>query len=53
MNARKLKSATKSQIDYIISLAEQKRYKEPIDFKTLTSHSAGVLIYKLKTLKGN
>lgn len=51
MNARKLKSATKSQIDYIISLVEQKKYKEPIDFKTLTSHSAGVLIHKLLLIK--
>ena len=52
MNATNLKSATKSQINYIMGLVEQKKYKEPINYKALTIHSAGVLIHTLKTFKG-
>lgn len=48
---RKHTPATKKQVDYIIDLIKQKSYKDPIDFKSLTSHTAGVLIHKLLLIK--
>lgn len=50
-NNRKNIPATKKQVSFIVDLVYQKNYKEPIDFKSLTSHTAGVLIHKLLLIK--
>ena len=48
---RKNIPASQKQIDFICNLISQKKYKEKVDFKSLTSYTAGVLIHKLLLIK--